>query len=103
MGNIRHMPTPERPMAVFTLATNKAYTGKNGEAVIETTWHDVVAFEGRNISKLSEITKGSKVYVSGRIRNQKYTGSDGIERSRDEVLAARLLKIDDSEPLSYEM
>lgn len=90
-------------MLSFSLATNHAYKDRDGNAVIDTSWHNVVAWEGRGIQDLDKITKGSKVYVQGRIRYQKYTGNDGIERYSTEVFANRLVIIEDPEPLQYEM
>lgn len=37
-----------------------------------------------------KINKGSCVYVTGRLRSQKYTLSDGSERQAYEVIASRL-------------
>ena len=39
---------------------------------------------------LNKIVKGDTVYVLGRIRSQKYTGTDNIERTSYEVLANRV-------------
>ncbi len=50
-----------------------------------------------------DIAKGGKIYVMGRLRSQRYTDADGIERTAYEVLAKRILLIEDVEPFSYEM
>lgn len=90
-------------VARFSVATNVAYKDRDGGAVIETTWHNVSAWEGRGIKDLDQIQKGSKLYIQGRLRNQKYTGADGVERVSSEVLASRVVIIDDAEQLQYEM
>lgn len=90
-------------MARLTLATNYAYKDKDGTAVIETAWHNVVAREGRTIRDLSKIERGTKLHVTGRMRYQKYVGSDGVERVSAEVVANKLEAIDDPEPFGYEM
>ena len=87
---------------VFQLAVSKG-KDKNGEAVIETSWHNVVAREGRNLRDLDKICKGSKVYVQGRLRYQKYTGSDGVERLATDIVANRLVILDDESQIQYEM
>lgn len=87
----------------FTLATSRAYKDKNGTAVIETTWHQVVAWENDNMPDLSQIDKGSKLYVSGRIRNQKYLNSEDVEKQVVEVVANRVVFVESQEPLAYEM
>ena len=90
-------------MAHLTLATNIAYKDREGGAVIETTWHNISAWEGRGVQDLANIVKGSKLYVQGRVRNQRYTGSDGVEHNSTDILANRLVLIDGDEPLQYEM
>lgn len=103
VGNVRLQNFPDSTMARLTLATNYAYKDKDGTAVIETAWHNVVAREGRTIHDLSKIERGAKLHVSGRMRYQKYVGSDGVERVSAEVVANKLEAIDDPEPLGYEM
>ncbi len=87
----------------MSVATNYAYRDKDGNAVIETTWHNVVAWEGKEIIGLESIEKGSKVEVLGRLRSQRYTGEDGVERTTYEVLARSLKVLDENEVLSMEM
>ena len=103
VGSITVHHMGERDMARFTVATSTAYKDKDGGAVIETCWHNVLAWSGKNIQELDKITKGGKVYVLGRLRNQKYTGMDGIERNTYDILASRLTLLDEGEPLQCEM
>jgi len=104
VGNVRLQDFPDRTLARLTLATNYAYKDKDGTAVIETAWHNIVAREGRSIHDLSKIEKGARLHVVGRMRYQKYVGSDGTERVSAEVVANKLEAIDDpAEPLGYEM
>jgi single-strand DNA-binding protein len=75
-------------VAHFSVATNFAYKGRNGEPVIETTWHNVTAWEGnKGIQSLDIIQKGFPVFVSGRLRTQKYIGEDGNEKTSFEIIA----------------
>ena len=90
-------------VAKITVATNYVYKGAGGDPVIETTWHNVSAWEGRGMPSFDDIAKGGKIYVMGRLRSQRYTDADGIERTAYEVLAKRILLIEDVEPFSYEM
>ena len=52
---------------------------------------------------LKSLKKGDKVYVQGRLRYQKISGDDGSERMFADIVANRLMVIDDPEPMSYEM
>ena len=103
VGSIRTQTFDESRMARISLATNYAYKDREGTAVIDTSWHNVVAWEGRSIPSLVRIVKGSKLAVTGRIRYQKYTGLDGVDRVATDILASRLQLIDDPEPMQYEM
>ena len=75
--------------AAFTLATNFAYRNSNGDPVIETTWHNVTGFAGPGIKEktLTALEKGCRAHVIGRLRNVRYTGGDGIERTMSEIIA----------------
>ena len=77
-------------VANFSVATEHCYTAKDGCAVIETTWHRVVAWEGNPIKDLSQLKQGLGVHVIGRLRMQKYMGSDGNERRTYEILASKM-------------
>jgi single-strand DNA-binding protein len=76
---IRYMPSGE-PIANIALATSRKYKNKVGEMVEETEWHRITFF-----GKLAEIVgqymkKGSSMYVEGRLKTDKYTDKDGIEK-----------------------
>lgn len=115
VGNI-HVQTFETcmKMARFSVATNKAYPAKGRaifpvfntlagtvvsatDPVIETTWHNVIAWENPDkpgdITDLSAIRKGDKVKITGSIRQRKYTAADGSQRYSTEILAKTLLHV----------
>ena len=103
VGSVKIQSFADNRMARFTLATNYAYKDREGCAVIDTSWHTVIAWENKNITELNRLERGSKVYVQGRLRYQKYTGSDGVEKVLTEVIANRLIILDEPDPLQYEM
>lgn len=79
----------------FSVATNYAYKSKDGGIIIETTWHNVVAWEGDSIHGLDKLKKGSSVHVCGRLRNRKYLAPDGSERTTCDILAGSLKIVQD--------
>lgn len=87
IGNVRVQDIQNSKVANFTVATNYVYKSRSGEVVIETTWSNVTAWSGGKGIDLGQLTKGMAVEVEGRLRNQRYTGSDGVERSVTEILA----------------
>ena len=95
VGNVNIHKVGETRVAHFSVATNFAYKDRNGEPVIETTWHYVTAWEGnKGIPSLNMIEKGFPIYVTGRLKMQKYTGADGMERTSYDVIANTIEKVD---------
>ncbi len=95
VGSVRLSDTTGGRMVRLSLATNYLYKTKEGEAGVETTWHNVVAWESKTIQNLDRITKGSFLHVVGRLRTSRFTGSDGTEKIVYEVVAAKLCIIDE--------
>ncbi len=94
VGNVRVTSVADKHVARIQMATEQCYKNRSGEAVIETTWHNVSVWEGNGCSDVSAIAKGDKLYVQGRIRNARYLGSDGQERTFSEVLADKVSKME---------
>ena len=90
VGNVRIQDVADTKVANFSVATNYAYKSKDGGIIIETTWHNVVAWEGEQIQNLDQLKKGLLVHICGRLRNRKYLASDGTERTVCDILAGSL-------------
>ena len=103
VGNIRQLNAAETPMARISLATNYAYKDRDGVAVIDTSWHTIIAWQGRSVAEFSKIEKGTKLYVQGRIRYQRFTTPDGQERQNTEIVANVIQILEDKGPFQYEM
>lgn len=101
VGSIRLQKVGDNKVARINLATNYAYKDRNGAAVIETTWHNVVAWADK-APDIELVDKGSKLAVTGRVRTQKYIGADELEHTSYEVVATSLKLINTSEALSCE-
>jgi len=94
IGNIKVFIVGDSQVARFSLATNASFRNQSGGTVIETTWHNVSAWEGAECRNLDQLQKGDPIYVQGRIRNTRYTSADGCERTLCEVVASRLNVLD---------
>lgn len=103
VGYVRHVDLNERKLVHLSLATNYIFRNKDGEPEIETTWHNVTIWQGKDNPDVSRIEKGSKIQVSGRLRSQKYVDADGVERTSYEVLAYKYELINDPAPLQFQM
>lgn len=97
VGNAYFTDLGEKQVLRFTLVTNFAYRGKEGD-VIEATWHNIVAWKSQKMPDLSTIGKGSRVHIVGRMRNDKYVDRNGSEVSQYIVAAdwMEILKNEDS-------
>ncbi len=73
-------------VARFPLATNDYYKGRDGEKVEKTEWHQVVLW--RNKAELAEkyLTKGSQVYIEGRIQTREWEDKEGNKRYTTEIV-----------------
>ena len=75
-------------VTTISVATSRSYKKRDSEEwVEETEWHRVVVF-GRSAETVSHyLTKGSQVYLEGRLQTRKYEDKDGIERWSTEIVA----------------
>lgn len=74
--------------ANFTLATTERYKDRvTGESKEQTEWHNIVCW--RSLAEIAEkyITKGSQLFVEGRIRTRSYKDKNGDTRYITEVVA----------------
>ena len=74
-------------VASFRLATTEVWRKQDGSKEELTEWHRIVAF-----GRLGEIcgeylSKGSKVYIEGRLQTRKWQDRDGNDRYTTEIVA----------------
>lgn len=78
----------------ISLATSETYKNKEGEQVKDTQWHNVVLF-GRLAEIANQyVSKGSKLFIEGKVKYDKYTDKDGVEKNSTSVIAANLQMLD---------
>jgi len=83
----RYLPSGEQVTSIAIATTDRWRDKATGEQKEQTEWHRISFF-----GKLAEIAsqylkKGSQVYVEGRIRTNKYTDRDGVERYQTQIIA----------------
>ena len=103
VGSVKRQIVDEKEMARLAIATSRAYRDKGGNAIIETTWHNVVVWDCQKLFANKPVEKGTKISVVGRVRSQKFTGEDSVERTFFEVIANQVKIIDSEDSLQYEM
>ena len=80
------------PVARFSLATSERFKDQSGEYQERTEWHTIVAWQ-----RLAEIvgefmSKGSKVYVEGRLQTSSWEDRQSREKKyRTEIVASDLV------------
>lgn len=88
LGNdpeIRTMPNGEQ-VANITVATSESWTDKNtGEKKTQTEWHRIVLY--RRLAEIAGqyLTKGSQVYIEGRLKTRKWQDSNEQDRYTTEI------------------
>lgn len=83
------------PVTSFRMATSESWKDKDGQLKEHTDWHTVVAWRGlaKVIDKL--VTKGTRIYVEGRLQTRNYEDNDGNRRQVVEILADNMLILED--------
>ena len=90
IGNARIQNIGDTEMARFSVANDHIFKNRSGEVVCETTWHQCTAFKSEKMPDFSSLVKGAGVEVKGRLRNNRITDSNGVERTITEILASQV-------------
>lgn len=77
-------------VANFRIATTETWKKQDGSKEEQTEWHRIVAF-----ARLGEIcgeylSKGSRVYIEGRLQTRKWEDKDGNARYTTEIVAREM-------------
>lgn len=99
IGNVGRDPemryTPNgAAVTSFSVAANRRWTTPEGEQREETEWFNVVMWNKLAETANRYVTKGSKVYIEGRLQTRSWEGQDGQKRYKTEVIAQNLILLD---------
>ena len=97
LGNLERDPIIRatrtgRTVASFSIAVNRIYTTPQGEQRELTDWINIVAWGTLAEAVRSELKKGSRVFVAGRISTRSYDAQDGTKRYVTEVVAETICR-----------
>ncbi len=78
-------------VANLSVATNEQWINASGDRKESTTWHRIVAW-----GKLAEfaqqyLTKGTKIYILGRLANRQWVNKNGETRNSVEIVAREIV------------
>jgi single-strand DNA-binding protein len=80
-----------KKVARFTLATNESYKNSEGQKVEETTWHNIVAWNGLADTASRFLKKGREVAVEGKLVYRSYEDKKGVTKYITEIVLNDLL------------
>ena len=96
LGNLTRDPemrfTPNGQAVLnITVATNRRWTGKDGQPGEATEYHDIVVWgkQAENINPM--LSKGGPVLVEGRLQTRSWEGQDGVKRYKTEIVADQVI------------
>ena len=98
LGNLTRDPeikTTEKgkKLCKFGMATNRSWKDEDGTIKTQVDFHNIICW-GRKAEVYGEyLKKGSKVLLTGRIENQKYT-KDNVTRTYSQILATDIIMLD---------
>ena len=80
------------PVTNFSVATTRRTKDQqSGDWRDETEWHDVVLWRGENVAQY--LTKGTQVYVEGRLQTRSWEDQNGQKRYKTEVVADGMMGV----------
>jgi single-strand DNA-binding protein len=83
------------PVAKSSLATNEKFKDRNDQWQERTEWHNIVAWQqsGRIVGEF--VSKGSKLYIEGKVRTSCWEDAQSGERKcRTEIIAREIVLLD---------
>lgn len=87
-GTVRVNTVNDTKSVTFSMMTEEMRRLNDGTVICETTWHIVTAQAGEKIDKsIFSAQKSTTVHVTGRLRNSRFTGVSGEERTYTEIVA----------------
>ena len=77
-------------VTTFRVATTERWKGKDGQMQEQTEWHSCVAW--RRLGEIcgEYLSKGSKVYVEGKLQTRKWQDQNGNDRYTTEIIVREM-------------
>lgn len=96
LGSEPEMRFTQNGVAVttFTMATSRKYKDDRDSLVEDVTWHNVVCWNTLAENVNHSLAKGAAVYISGRIANRSWDGTDGQKHYKTEIVASDVIFLD---------
>lgn len=82
-----------KQLAKFSIATNESYKNQSGERIVDTQWHNVVAWGHTAALAEKYLIKGKEIAIEGKLTTRSWADKDGIKRYFTEVVCSELLML----------
>ena len=80
-----------QPVLSLRLATNESFQNKDGVRQERTEWHSVTVWGKRGEGLNKVISKGSQMFVEGRLQTRSWEDKQGQKRYATEVVATNVI------------
>lgn len=90
---MRYTPSG-RPVTTFTVATSRSWNTSEGGRRTETEWFNVVAWSTLAEICKQHLTKGSQVYIEGRLQTRHWDDQEGNKHTSTEIVANEMIMLD---------
>ena len=78
------------PVVNFRIATTERWKNQDGQQQEQTEWHNIVAW--RRLAEIcgEYLSKGSRVYLEGKLQTRKWQDQNGNDRYTTEIVAQEM-------------
>ena len=80
-----------KKIAKFSIATNENYKNAKGEKMVDTQWHNIIAWNKTAEIIEKYVTKGSEIALEGKLTTRSYEDSKGQKRYITEITCNEIL------------
>ncbi len=89
---VRTIPSGVK-VANFSIATSESYTGKDGNRVEKTEWHNIVMWRG--LAEVAEkyLKKGNAVFIEGKLQTRSWDDQNGVKKYMTEIMADNMVML----------
>lgn len=88
-GELRYLASGQ-PKIEFTIATDDSYKGKDGKWVDQSQWMNVVLWGDQAERMSQQLTKGTPVYVEGKLTTRSWDDDKGQKHYKTEIVARQV-------------
>ncbi len=82
---LTHIPSTDRDLARFSIATTEGYMDKNNQWKDMTEWHNLVAWGPLAQKVERNVHRGSLVLVEGKLKTRKWQDQEGNNRKTTDI------------------